>query len=178
MRVIRSHHCRVHGLEHGLGQSLCCRVSPRWAQDGKWGIEGQEQPLWSFCGRESLEIFRTSLQLFLRQWETMGKAQSLILQMILEGKNPHELEWELHIAETVCENVGKLWYSSRQQSFLPCSFAFEMTMWYKESSTTENNCAVFSARFSEKGDTFWGVTDFRLNKVCHLLTIIVLLLSL
>lgn len=126
MRVIRSPHCRV----HGLGQSLCCRASPRWAQGGEQGMEGQEQPLWSYCGRENLGIFWTSLQLFLRKWKTMEKAQMSQTQLILEGKNPHELEWELYISATpACEKV-KLWYSSRQQTFLLSSFAFKMTIWY------------------------------------------------
>lgn len=164
MRIIRSPHCRV----HGLGQSLCCRASPRWAQGGKWGMEGQEQPLRSCCGRETWKYSELLCNDFLQSEGPREKLKCLKLQLILEGENPHDLEWELYISETpVCENVSKLWYSLRQQTF-PLSFfalRWPFGLLHKDSSTTEDNCDAFSARFSEKADTFWGVTDFRLKKV-------------
>lgn len=177
MRVIP--HCRV----HGLGQSLCCRASPPWAQVGKRGLECQEQPLWRYCGREKLEIFWTSLQLFLRKWDTMGKVQMSQTPADFGGeKSPWIRPWmrPVHFRNSVCDNVGKLWYSLRQQTFLLSSFAFKMSIWYiiQRRHYWGQLCHFLCQVFRESGPIL-GCYWFQIwQSICNLLSTIIVPLPL
>lgn len=137
----------------------------------------------SHCGATVAEInwkyFELLCYYFLESESIWEKPKCLKLQLILEGKNPYELEYEWYISETpVCENAGKLWYSSRQQSSLPSSFAFKMTIWYiiQRQHYWGQLCHLLCQVFRERG-LILGCYWFQIKQsICNLLTTIIVLL--
>lgn len=108
------------------------------------------------------------MSLFL--WE---KFKCLALQLILEGNtHPTPPNWNENFELQKLLSGRGFWVSYATHGFPTDHLHLrdDRLVHYsllnrKEGSTIVNNRVVFSARFPEKGNTFWVETNFRLNKV-------------